>query len=160
VLVRWLTMLCATAALAAIALAGCGNSNDGETTATTVSADTKPIAGDWTGTLTQKGLPPFRIAVSINGTGTGVVAYTGINCGGIWTAGTKHSAGYEFTEQIEFGSGGSCKGTGTVDLTPSGSRLAYTFAGGGITSRGVLSRTTARRLKAVFRSVGTLQLPS
>jgi hypothetical protein len=42
---------------------------------------------------------------------------------------------------IDRGAGGNCKGVGTVTLTPTpADRLDYAFTGGGVESRGVLSR--------------------
>jgi hypothetical protein len=140
----------------AFAIAGCGGSNKESTT----GRDTNAIAGNWTGELSQQGLPPFRIAVAINGNGGAGVAYTGINCAGVWIAMDGNPPNtYEFTEQIKFGSGGNCKGTGTVNLRRAAARLDYTFHGGGVTSTGVLSRTTHRDLANVFRQAGAFTIP-
>jgi hypothetical protein len=69
VVVRWLILALASGALL---LAGCGSGgSSGDDDAA------KEIAGDWTGTLKQKGLKRFLIAVRIEAAGTGRVAYTG-----------------------------------------------------------------------------------
>jgi hypothetical protein len=141
-------------------LTGCGSS-DSSNTSTKASRDTRAIAGDWTGELSQQGLPSFRIAVAIAPTGGAAVAYTGIDCAGVWTElGGSAPATYEFREDIKFGSGGKCKGSGRVSLKRTGTDLAYTFHGGGVTSHGSLSRTSQRELKKVFRQAGAFTLPA
>jgi hypothetical protein len=148
--------------------AGCGSVNDaaepGETAAE--SGVTRQIAGNWKGKLQQEGLPPFEIAVDIGPDSTGEVAYTGIKCGGDWTLDrvkTSIPPLYTFTEQINQGAGGTCKGTGTASITPiqdtqpnepAYNRLNYSFTGGGVTSSGVLHRTDPESLKQVFRQAG------
>jgi hypothetical protein len=152
--VRWLVPL----SVLALLVAGCGGSSNEEQT-TTASADTKPISGNWTGTLHQEGLRPFRIAVSINPGGRGAVAYTGIECGGIWTeTGANPPESYSFREEIKFGSGGRCKGSGTVHLRLDGEQLDYAFDGGGVTSHGSLHRTDAAGLKPIFDEAGVTLL--
>jgi len=150
----------ATVALATVILAACGekeeNLDPGATT--TANEAAVEIAGGWTGQLTQKGLPPFQIAVVIDPEGSGLVAYTGINCGGTWTPkfATAPSAGaeYLFEETINREAGGSCKGTGTVSVTRTGDTLSYRFTGGGVTSTGVLSPVGADQVFAVFKQAG------
>ncbi len=141
--------------------AGCGSGgNDGGTTTAVVS--TPEIAGDWAGTLTQKGLAPFRIAVRISPDGTGRVAYTGIECGGRWTLksalASSPPAGYNFRERITQGTGGNCKGRGVVSIGPDSPRapkkLGYGFTGGGVSSEGTLHKTDAAGLKPVFDEAG------
>jgi hypothetical protein len=158
VLVRWPIALLVAVALC---LAGCGSGGDaGGTTAAIGPA--QEIAGDWTGELTQKGLPPFRVAVQIAPDGTGRVAYTGIECGGKWTLknalASEPPAGYNFREKITQGAGDQCKGTGVVSIGPDPYRapkdLGYGFVGGGVTSRGTLDRTDASGLKPVFEEAG------
>jgi hypothetical protein len=133
-------------------LASCGGSGSSGDDAA------KAIAGDWTGTLTQEGLKPFRIAVRIETSGDGQVAYTGIDCGGKWDLRSVESGTYTFTEKIDEGAGGECKGSGEVsvklDSKASGSRLDYEFTGGGVTSRGVLDRTDAAGLEPIFDEAG------
>ncbi len=153
-LVRWFV-----AALAALALllAGCGDGGK-----STTVGPAREIAGDWTGTLTQKGLAPFRIAVRISPGGAGRVAYTGIECGGTWTLKriltSLPPAGYEFTETITQGAGDECKGEGGVAIDPEPPRapkaLGYGFFGGGVRSSGQLHRTDASGLKPVFDEAG------
>jgi hypothetical protein len=162
VLVRWLIPL---VSLFVALLGGCGSSGDDGTTSTAaikeLPARAGAIAGDWEGTLYQKGLPPFQIAVRIDPSGTGRVAYTGIDCAGEWEP--RGIVGFQsryfaFTERINRGAGGECKGTGRVkaylDLATGEGRLRYGFAGGGVRSRGVLRRTDAAGLAAVFRQAG------
>jgi hypothetical protein len=153
VLVRWLAL---PLVVSVAFVAGCAISEDSP-----VDQPTKPIAGNWTGTLKQKGLKPFRIAVRIEVNGSGHVAYTGIECGGKWTLGVildSRPPIYEFKEQINEGVGGECKGTGDVsfhpDLASPRDRVHYGFRGGGVTSHGVLHRTDASGLRPVFDEAG------
>jgi hypothetical protein len=103
------------------------------------------VVGRWQGELEQEGLAPFRVEAvvrspSSKGTGN-VVRYSGIDCGGRWEYLGKQGATFRFSEVIDRGEGGKCKGVGTVSLVPAGEdRLRYEFRGGGIVSRGVLSR--------------------
>ncbi len=150
--VRWLI---APLSLFALLIPGCGGS-DAESTQSNAA---QAIAGDWTGALKQKGLAPFRVAVRIEPSGDGRVAYTGIECGGTWSLGVvryTRPEQYEFGERIDEGAGGKCKGSGSVSVRPEldskafDSRLQYEFRGGGVTSRGLLNRTDAAGLKPVF----------
>ena len=148
-------------ALLALLLASCGgggeDSGDGNAA--------QPIAGDWIGTLKQKGLAPFRVAVQIEPSGSGRVAYTGIECGGTWTMQPEILGSdpprYGFDEQIDEGAGGNCKGSGDVSIQPDAVApqevLDYTFTGGGVTSRGFLHRTDTAGLKPVFDEAGVSQ---
>jgi len=155
--VRWLV---AVSVVVALATAGCGGSDDnpsGSTsTAATKERSTQGIVGQWAGTLTQAGLPPFRVAALIFSR-AGKVAYTGIDCAGDWklTGGGDSGPGYVFTETINEGVGGKCKGTGTVDLEKvAPKRLRYRFEGGGVTSRGILRPAGTRVWAKVFREAG------
>ncbi len=139
-------------------LAGCGGSSGGDSTGSTAAATSGPAAqiqGPWTGQLTQAGISPFRIAVVISADGTGLVAYTGIECGGHWKLDSSAPPQYVFTESIDAGAGGKCKGSGTVHLvhTPSGT-LQYRFEGGGVTSTGSLVPAGAHTLTAIFDQAG------
>ena len=160
---RYLVLLPLSLAL----LAGCGNGGAGEgTTLENAQGVTRQIAGRWRGELHQKGLLPFEIGVDISADGHGRVAYTGIECGGDWTLrGVQQTLppNYVFTEKIDAGAGGSCKGTGTVTLAPiqrhapnepAYSRLNYVFEGGGVSSRGLLRRTDASNLDQAFEGAG------
>jgi hypothetical protein len=149
--------------LLALVLAGCGSSDDGTTTSTSAvkPGEAQAIAGDWTGRLQQEDLAPFRIAVRIDPSGAGQVAYTVINCAGVWQPRGimgPQSRHYAFTERINRGAGGKCKGIGRVttelESVTGKERLHYEFTGGGVTSRGVLGRTDAAGLAAVFRQAG------
>ncbi len=148
-LVRWPALALAASVLA---LAGCGDSSDDTTTTALKSGATKGISGPWTGKLTQADLKPFKVAVTISGDGTGLVGYTGIDCGGTWSLESAQPPHYVFTEDIHVGKGGKCKGTGTVDLnqTTSG-RMAYRFEGGGVTSGGTLTTASVSEVTSVFR---------
>ena len=109
--------LIATLSVLVMVLAGCGGSSDGDSTGSTAAATSGPAAqiqGPWTGELTQAGIAPFRIAVVISADGTGLVAYTGIECGGHWKLDSSAAPEYVFTESIDAGAGGRCKGSGTV----------------------------------------------
>jgi hypothetical protein len=140
-------------------LAGCGEKEENLDGGATTSNPTAEIAGDWTGQLTQKGLAPFQVAVRIEASGTGQVAYTGINCGGTWTQSAapvaSTGATFSFEETIDRGAGGTCKGSGSVVLThDANDSMSYRFTGGGVTSRGVLQRTDVAGLRPVFEQTG------
>ena len=45
-----------------------------------------------------------------------------------------------FSEDIDSGKSKTCKGVGQVTLIREGARLRYRFSGGGVVSRGLLSR--------------------
>ena len=102
------------------------------------------IVGKWQGQLHQRGLEPFKATATVRGLGRSArntVHYTGINCSGRWTYLGRKGSSYRFREKITSGRGGSCKGVGTVTLTPAGAnRVDYVFRGGGVVSRGVLVR--------------------
>jgi hypothetical protein len=154
-------------ALGALLIAGCGDDGAGEgTTLSNAEGITRQIAGGWTATLHQQGLAPFKVGVDISADGRGRVAYTGIECGGEWTLhGVEQSMPprYLFTEEINQGAGGTCKGTGAVTLAPiqrhspnepAYTRLNYSFTGGGVTSRGLLHRVHPAGLGPVFKQAG------
>ena len=92
----------------------------------------------------QRGIAPFKVTARVRGLGRSArntVHYTGINCSGRWTYLGQKGSSYRFREKITSGRGGSCKGVGTVTLTPAGAnRVDYVFRGGGVVSRGVLVR--------------------
>jgi hypothetical protein len=154
-LVRWLTLALVVPVLL---VGGCGGEDNDSGEGNAAQA----IAGDWIGTLKQKGLTPFRVAVQIEPSGSGRVAYTGIECGGTWTMQPEildsDPPQYGFDEQIEEGAGGSCRGSGDVSIQPDAIAprevLDYVFTGGGITSRGFLHKTDAAGLKPVFDEAG------
>jgi hypothetical protein len=102
------------------------------------------ILGRWHGTLHQRGLKPFKVTATVRGlrpSAKNTVHYTGINCSGRWTYLGRKGASYRLRERITSGHGGSCKGVGTVTLTPAGAnRVDYVFRGGGVVSRGMLTR--------------------
>jgi hypothetical protein len=153
---------------ALLLLGGCGSDGTGgeEPGQGNEEGITRQIAGGWTGKLRQGGLAPFEIAVDITADGMGQVAYTGIRCGGGWTLDdvlTSIPPRYLFTEEIDEGAGGTCKGSGAVSLSPVQShspnrpaytRLNYSFTGGGVTSRGLLHRAHGAGLAPVFRQAG------
>lgn len=154
-------------ALCALLIAGCtDDEGSGGTTLSDVQGITRQIAGRWIGALHQKGLAPFKVAADIGADGNGHVAYTGIRCGGDWTLDEVHQPpppDYLFREEITEGAGGTCKGTGTVTLSPIQSNapnspayneLNYSFTGGGVTSRGQLRRTDIAHLMPLFKESG------
>jgi hypothetical protein len=153
-------------AVVALLVAGCGGGNgkDGGTdthgTATLSTTAVGPgaakeISGPFAGKLTQAGLAPFRIGVQINPNGTGLVAYTGIDCAGHWTLERRAGPNYTFFEEITSGSGGKCKGSGTVHLLQTrGGTIRYRFEGGGVTSTGFLVPASVHALLSVFREAG------
>ena len=98
------------------------------------------IIGTWHGTLHQTGFKPFTVTAAIRGT-HGTVHYSGLDCRGTWRLLSHRGSTYRYRETIKAGRSASCKGTGTVTLkVVGGVRLAYTFRGGGILSRGTLTR--------------------
>jgi hypothetical protein len=121
----------ALAVVAAAALAGCGGGAD--------------LEGRWQGRLHQRGLAPFIVTATIRSLdpeAVNTVRYSGIDCSGTWRYLGRAGDAHRFREVIDRGRGGTCKGVGTVTLTPAGEhRLAYRFMGGGVESRGVLERT-------------------
>jgi hypothetical protein len=130
----------AAVAVGGVLLTACGEKEEnlgaGATTTTTATSQaTVEIAGDWTGQLTQKGLAPFHVAARIEPSGSAEVAYTGIDCGGTWSASAAPVAStgptFTFEETIDEGAGGTCKGTGTVVVThQANDTLNYRFTGG------------------------------
>jgi hypothetical protein len=101
------------------------------------------VIGSWHGELHQRAVPSFQIAVtvgSLSSSAANRVHYTGLNCGGHWTYLGTSGATVRFREVIDTGRGGKCKGAGEVTLTREGARLRYGFSGGGVVSRGLLSR--------------------
>jgi hypothetical protein len=70
------------------------------------------------------------------------VSYTGIDCRGHWHFLSRNTRAFTFREIIASGEGRACKGRGTVRLTPTpDGSLDYEFHGGGVSSRGVLTRS-------------------
>lgn len=134
-------------AIAAIAV-GCGERQEPEPGAAPASAGNDEsgfdIAGTWEGRLRQQWLKPFRVEAtieSLDDSADSSVSYTGIDCGGRWTYTGMAGDAFVFRELIDSGEGGDCKGVGTVTLTPApDGRLDYEFRGGGVTSRGLVSR--------------------
>jgi hypothetical protein len=122
------------------------------------------LAGDWSGELRQRGLEPFEVAVRIDPGGPTHVAYTGIDCGGHWVfrlAGESAPPTFVIDELITEGAGQKCKGSGTVTLRPRSKQEPYTelnygFDGGGVSSRGVLSKTDAAGIDAIFAEAGVI----
>jgi hypothetical protein len=105
------------------------------------------VVGQWQGTLRQKGVQPFPIGVRIVSATEpeqNTVHYGGqIDCSGNWRYLDAEGPQVHFRELIDSGAGGDCKGTGNVTVTPlegTAPRLRYEFIGGGIESRGVLSK--------------------
>jgi hypothetical protein len=146
---RMLPALLATA-LAAVAIAACGEKEEPDSTAPPPGAGTDAtefdIIGMWEGRLTQQGIKPFRVSATIGSLDDpklNAVHYTGIDCDGGWTYLGKSGEAFRFREVIDPNQAkGDCKGQGVVSLTPTeDGRLDYVFQGGGVTSRGVLVRT-------------------
>jgi hypothetical protein len=126
-----------------IAAAGCGS--EGTETPPEGGPLVDSIHGEWAGTLQQAETKPFPIRVRIESAETpekNVVRYGGeIGCGGTWRYLGGDDSSARFRETIDRGAGGRCKGSGIVTLTShGGDRLDYRFAGGGVESRGLLSR--------------------
>ena len=134
--------LVALTALAPTLLASCGGAGAGS--GSTPSPQRPGITGRWKGRLHQRGLAPFTVTASIRSlraSAPNTVAYSGIGCSGNWRYLGRRGSAFRFREVIRRGRGGTCKGVGTVTLTPAGAgRLRYRFQGGGVVSRGVLAR--------------------
>jgi hypothetical protein len=128
--------------------AGCGDDDDEQPTLQDPSARSATanfeLIGSWDGRLHQRGLKPFRLLATIRSFGEpelNTVSYTGIDCSGNWAYLGSREGAFRFREVIDRGGGGTCKGAGIVRLIPAGpDRLRYRFRGGGVKSRGVLSR--------------------
>lgn len=134
----------ATLALATLLVAcGCGGSAESERQPAPPTRDTD-LVGRWSGELRQRDLAPFRVEATIRSldpSARNSVRYSGIECSGRWTYRGREGRGFDFREVIDRGRGGECKGVGKVRLTPDrDDRLGYEFRGGGVASRGVLSR--------------------
>ena len=114
-----------------------------------VGAARVSILGHWKGQLHQRGVKPFTVTATIRGfdaLSRNTVRYTGIDCSGHWTYLTRSGRSYQFREVITSGRGGKCKGFGRVTLTQVDAKHAgYAFRGGGVISRGVLTRVKGRR---------------
>ena len=121
------------AGVAAGAMTGCGG-----------SGSKYPIAGIWSGQLTEQGLAPFRLTAQIRGikgTARNTVSYTGVRCTGHWVYRGRPRKAFRFREVIDTSRSGRCKGAGLVTLTPHGpNALIYFFHGGGRIRRGTLTR--------------------
>lgn len=139
----------ATAATIAVLATGCGERDEPSPSAipppTADDASAFEIIGTWEGRLQQQGLKPFRVTAtiaSLDDSPDNRVHYTGIDCGGHWEYVGRNATSYTFREVIDEGETRVCKGTGKVRLAPTpDGRLYYLFRGGGIASRGVLTRT-------------------
>ena len=156
-----------TLALAPLAVAvavGCGEKPEptGTLPADPPASESSPgtsarafeIRGHFRGRLTQRGLKPFRVDVrirSLRSPTRNPVRYSGLGCAGSWRYLGKDGDTFRFRERIssgrtrQAGTGSrKCKGLGAITLRPLGSnRLGYRFEGGGVTSRGTLSRVGA-----------------
>jgi hypothetical protein len=135
-------------AIAMLGLAGCGEKDEPDVNAseppTSQSEPAFDILGTWKGTLRQEGMKPFRVTAtirSLEGDRRNPVRYTGIDCAGNWAFESLEGDAFRFRELIDRGAGGTCKGEGSVTLTPTtAGKLDYEFTGGGVESNGVLSR--------------------
>jgi hypothetical protein len=140
-------------AAACVGLVGCGGAGSGSSTAGTSPGEppgtpllpplARFVVGSWHGELHQRAVASFQIVVTIGSLSSSAanrVRYTGINCGGHWTYLGTSGVTVRFREVIDSGRGGKCKGVGEVTLSREGPRLRYRFSGGGVVSRGLLSR--------------------
>jgi hypothetical protein len=133
------------AALAAVALMALpGSATSAAVPATSAGADY--VIGNWTGTLHQRGVGPFRVWVSITSLGTNPAArvrYSGLDCRGYWTYLGRRGRVTRFRETIVTGRSSKCTGVGTVTLTRrrGSHRLGFRFVGGGLRSAGEIRRT-------------------
>ena len=124
-------------------LLGCGGR---ESSRQTSSGDlsAKKVIGNWQGEISEKGLKPFRLTVTIASllrASQNRYHYTGIDCSGVWKFLGRRNPAFRFRELYGGGGGPKCIPSGTVTLTPSGSRrLDFEYHGGGVTSRATLTR--------------------
>ena len=139
----------------ALLAAGCGEKSEPDLSEVPPPPQPKPpapprglppaVMGTWQGTLGQKGIKPFPIRVtmaSATDPQKNPVHYGGqIDCSGTWTYLDADGPNVRFRERITSGAGGDCKGTGTVTVQPRNGKLDYRFAGGGISSTGVLNQS-------------------
>lgn len=127
----------------ALAFAACGEKSEPELGATP-TADRFQITGEWSGRLTQKGMQPFEVTATIASLARSkhnTVRYSGLDCSGTWDYLGASETAYRFGETIDRGKSHRCKGMGTVTLEPvAQNRVAYSFSGGGVESRGALDR--------------------
>jgi hypothetical protein len=130
--------------LAAGALAACGGGGAGGT-GPGAARPPASVIDSWQGRLHQRGLRPFTVRAvvrSLRDSGANRVWYSGIRCSGNWSYLGRRGRAFRFREVIRRGHGGKCKGVGTVTLAPApAGRPGYRFQGGGVVSRGVLTRT-------------------
>ncbi len=131
--------------LLAVAIASCGDDASEDSAAPSGGEKTTfELTGRWRGQLEQQGLAPFTVTAtirSLDGEAPNTVSYSEIDCSGTWRYLGRRKGSFRFHEVIDRGRGEVCKGAGTVTLTPADSdRLGYVFEGGGVESRGVLSR--------------------
>ena len=136
-------VLLMAALLALGAATGCGEKSEEAATNPPEPTGFK-IEGRWSGELNQKAQSSFRVDATIGSLDNpkqNTVHYTGIDCSGNWTFQGRQDTAYRFREVIDRGRSKTCKGAGTVNLTPvSADSLDYVFRGGGVESQGVLSR--------------------
>ena len=125
-----------------VAVGACGERE--EPVITTADQPQFEITGTWSGELRQKGRKPFEVEasiVSLERSKQNTVRYSGIDCSGSWDFLGATSTAYRFREVIDRGKSKSCKGKGTVELTPlTQNSVDYVFRGGGVTSAGRLDR--------------------
>jgi hypothetical protein len=138
----------------ALLAAGCGEKSEPDLSEIPPPPQPKPpapprgvpqaVVGTWVGSLEQKGIKPFPIRVTIASATDpqkNPVHYGGqIDCSGTWSYLDTRGPQVRFRERIDSGAGGNCKGTGTVAVEPRNDKLDYRFAGGGISSSGVLTQ--------------------
>ncbi|MBA2507080.1 MAG: hypothetical protein H0V29_14245 [Thermoleophilaceae bacterium] len=101
------------------------------------------IVGTWEGSLEQRDMDPFTVRATIRdleADPAGAVRYSGLDCRGEWTYLGKRGEAFRFREVIDSGRSEKCKGRGEVVLTPDVEKLDYVFTGGGVESRGTITR--------------------
>lgn len=163
----------AIALLAALAsvLTGCEDAaeNDGAATGP-VEFPMPELAGDWSGEIEHEGRA-LEIALHADAFNPPTVAYTEINCGGIWAFESEALSNppfIYFKERLDRGSGDECEGGGQVEIHPGepckdpraegvcGYRtLEYKFGRGeGVITEGVLRRTSTLEARRIFEKAG------
>lgn len=105
-----------SAALAAAALAGCGEKEEPDADVLRPSPE-QQLLGRWHGRLSEKGADPFELTVtiaSLERAKPNAYRYTGIDCSGVWRFLGPSDGAYRFRELYEGGGGPKCVEVGTV----------------------------------------------
>jgi len=81
--------------------------------------------GIWSGSAKGPDSKPYRVTVTLDGTGTGFVEYSTMKCGGKLRFVRKNGMTYSYGETITHGQA-KCGAAGRVDLIANGEQLMWT----------------------------------